>query len=78
MAWAGHSPDVNASEHAWPWMRSHVTKQFTPSCSPEQCKQQWEAQWEALPIESINKWVMGIPRVVRKIIASEGKNDFHG
>jgi hypothetical protein len=63
-------------------MRSHVTKQFTPSCSSKQCKQQWEAEWEAewgaLPIESINKWVMGIPRVVRKIIASEGKNDFHG
>ena len=45
MAWPGHSPDVNASEHAWPWLRRHVTRQFTPSCTPQQCQQQWEADW---------------------------------
>ncbi|KAH7343087.1 hypothetical protein BKA66DRAFT_434550, partial [Pyrenochaeta sp. MPI-SDFR-AT-0127] len=76
--WAGHSPDVNASEHAWPWLHSHVTKQFTPSCNQEECKQQWEAEWEALPIELINKWVDHVPVVVRRIIAHKGKNDFHG
>jgi hypothetical protein len=27
MFWPGHSPDINASEHAWPWIRRHVTKQ---------------------------------------------------
>ncbi|KAF1965816.1 hypothetical protein BU23DRAFT_378315, partial [Bimuria novae-zelandiae CBS 107.79] len=21
LPWPGHSPDVNASEHAWPWIR---------------------------------------------------------
>lgn len=78
MSWPGHSPDVNASEHAWPWIRTHVTKQFTPLCTPTQCKEQWEAEWEALPIELINRWVMGIPKVVRRIIAEEGNNNFHG
>ena len=68
MAWPGHSPDVNASEHAWPWLRRHVTRQFTPSCTPQQCQQQWEAECEALPQEMINRWVMGIPKVVRRII----------
>ena len=29
LSWAGHSPDVNASEHAWPILRKHVTKDFT-------------------------------------------------
>jgi hypothetical protein len=77
LGWPGHSPDVNASEHAWPWLRSHVTKQFTPSCNGEECKRQWIAEWEALPIEMINKWVLGIADVVRKIIASEGNNNFH-
>ncbi|KAE8821961.1 hypothetical protein PTNB85_10592 [Pyrenophora teres f. teres] len=40
LAWPGHSPDINASEHAWPWLRSYVRKQFTPSCNAEECKSQ--------------------------------------
>ncbi|KAF1967057.1 hypothetical protein BU23DRAFT_367887, partial [Bimuria novae-zelandiae CBS 107.79] len=24
LEWPGHSPDVNASEHAWPWIRRHI------------------------------------------------------
>ena len=31
--WPDHSPEINASEHAWPWIRRHVTKEFTPSCT---------------------------------------------
>jgi hypothetical protein len=78
MAWPGHSPDVNASEHAWPWLRRHVTRQFTPSCTPQHCQQQWETEWEALPQELINRWVMGIPKVVRRIIQNKGNKNFHG
>jgi hypothetical protein len=55
-----------------------VTKQFTPSCNGEECKRQWIAEWEAMPIEMINKWVLGIADVMRKIIASEGNNNFYG
>lgn len=76
--WPGHSPDVNAIEHAWPWLRQHVTKQFTPSHTSKQCEKQWVSQWEALPIGVINKWVEAIPRQVRRIIAARGKNNFHG
>ncbi|KAF1939232.1 hypothetical protein EJ02DRAFT_497764, partial [Clathrospora elynae] len=35
MVWPGHSPDVNASKHAWPWLRRHVTRQFSSSCTPQ-------------------------------------------
>ena len=76
--WPGHSPDINASEHAWPWLRTHVTKQFTASCNEKECKEQWEAEWDAMPIEIINRWVMHVQKVVRLIIAHKGKNDFHG
>jgi hypothetical protein len=31
-----------------------------------------------MPIEVINKWVMGVHKVVRRIIAHGEKNDFHG
>ncbi|EMD58223.1 hypothetical protein COCSADRAFT_351291 [Bipolaris sorokiniana ND90Pr] len=78
MVWPGHSPDINASEHDWPWIRRHVTLQFTPSCTAEEFKSQWEIEWKNLPIEMINRWVMGVIEVVRRIIAHEGKNDFHG
>jgi len=78
MVWPGHSPDINASEHAWPWIRRHVTRQFAPSCTAEECKSQWEAEWKNLPIEMINRWVLDVIEVVRRIIQHEGKNDFHG
>ncbi|KAF2825723.1 hypothetical protein CC86DRAFT_294377, partial [Ophiobolus disseminans] len=78
MAWAGHSPDVNASEHAWPVLRRHVTKQFTPSRTAEETEAQWVKAWDALSIERINKWVEQVPEVVRRIIRSGGKNNFHG
>ena len=76
--WPGHSPEINASEHAWPWIRRHVTKQFTPSCTETECERQWVSQWESLPIEVINCWVDAIPEQVRRIIRAGGKNNFHG
>jgi hypothetical protein len=79
LSWPGHSPDVNASEHAWPWQRTYVTKNNKrPSRNEAEVKQRWEAAWEALPIEVINGWVDRIPEVVRRIIQHHGKNDFHG
>jgi hypothetical protein len=44
MWWPGHSPDVNASEHAWPWIRRHVTRDFTPSSISKEYQQQWEEE----------------------------------
>jgi hypothetical protein len=55
--WPGHSPEVNAIEHTWPWIRRHVTKDFTPSCTAKQCESQWVREWELMPIEVINRWV---------------------
>ncbi|KAF1972838.1 hypothetical protein BU23DRAFT_568679 [Bimuria novae-zelandiae CBS 107.79] len=78
MWWPGHSPEVNASEHAWPWIRRHITTDFKPSCNAHQCRDQWEREWEEIPIETINRWVMLVPEMVRRIIRHGGKNDFHG
>jgi hypothetical protein len=78
MWWPGHSPEINASEHAWPWIRRHVTTEFTPSCNAIQCRAQWEREWESIPMKTINRWVMLVPEMVRRIIKHGGKNDFHG
>ena len=78
MAWPGHSPDVNASEHAWPWIRRHVMRQFISSCTVEECQRQWEAEWEEMPIEVINQWVLGVIEVVRRIIITMETMAFMG
>ena len=45
MEWPGHSPDMNASEYAWPWIRRHITKEMPQSTCEKECRQQWEEQW---------------------------------
>jgi transposase len=77
LPWPGHSPDVNAEEHAWPWIRRHITKDFEPSCTVEECKTHWYMEWRALPQGQIDRWIDGIPDVVRKIIEQWGDNSFH-
>jgi hypothetical protein len=42
--WPGHSPEVNASKHAWPWIRRRVTRDHKPSCNKEECEQQWRGE----------------------------------
>jgi hypothetical protein len=59
-------------------MRKHVTKDFTPSKTEEEVEQQRTAAWEDLSIEAINKWVDHVPEMVRRILRSEGNNNFHG
>lgn len=76
--WPGHSPEVNASGHAWHWIRRHVTKDFTPSCNEKECEKQWAKEWDLISIEVINRWVEAIPEQVRRIIRAGGKNNFHG
>ncbi|KAF1969062.1 hypothetical protein BU23DRAFT_557913 [Bimuria novae-zelandiae CBS 107.79] len=77
LAWPGHSPDVNAEEHAWPWIRRHITQDFMPSTCEQQCRAQWAYEWEQMPQEIINKWILSILKVVRQIIAHRGDNSFH-
>jgi hypothetical protein len=77
LSWPGHSPEINAQEHAWPWIRRHITKDFKPSTCELECRSQWECEWDCIPQEVINRWIDYIPIVVRRIIAHGGNNDFH-
>ena len=49
LCWPGHSPDVNAEEHAWPWIRRYITKDFEPLRTEEECENYWRTEWEKLP-----------------------------
>jgi hypothetical protein len=78
IAWAGHSPDVNASEHTWPILRRHVTRDFPLSHTEQEVEAQWTQAWKDLSVDKINKWVDGVAEVVRRIIRNKGNNNFHG
>jgi len=75
--WVSNLLDLNAAEHAWPWIRRHITKDFGLLTCEKSCRFQWEYEWEELPIDVINDWIDAIPDVVRKIIKYKGNNDFH-
>jgi len=77
LLWPSNSPDINASEHAWSYMRRHITRDYPTSTTKEQCAQQWRDEWEKLPQEQIDAWIDRIPDVIRQIIAQKGGNNFH-
>ncbi len=54
LLWPSNSPDLNASEHAWSYMRRHISRDYPTSTTMEQCAQQWRDQWEKLPQEQID------------------------
>ncbi|KAF1971047.1 hypothetical protein BU23DRAFT_600576 [Bimuria novae-zelandiae CBS 107.79] len=68
LCWPGHSPDVNAEEHAWPWIRRHITKDFDPSRTEDECEVHWRTEWKRIPQKTIKTWIDKTPDVVRKII----------
>ncbi|KAF1828226.1 hypothetical protein BDW02DRAFT_260708, partial [Decorospora gaudefroyi] len=49
LSWPGHSPEINASEHAWPWTRRQITRDFCPSQTVDECKKHWKYEWDKLP-----------------------------
>ena len=77
LLWPANSPNVNASEHAWSYMRRHISRDYPTSATKEQCAQQWRDEWEELPQEQTDTWIDRIPDVIRQIIAQNGGNNFH-
>ncbi|EKJ68815.1 hypothetical protein FPSE_11007 [Fusarium pseudograminearum CS3096] len=75
LLWCGNSPDLNAIEAAWPYLKRITTKKGAPGSRAEAIRR-WEAAWSALPQEKIRAWIERIPRHVRKIIELEGGNEY--
>ncbi|KAJ0127189.1 Uncharacterized protein HZ326_29705, partial [Fusarium oxysporum f. sp. albedinis] len=75
LLWCGNSPDLNAIEPAWPWMKRVTTKKGAPKSRAEAIRK-WEAAWEELPQEKIRAWIARIPAHVRKIIELQGGNEY--
>ncbi|KAF7565430.1 hypothetical protein PtrM4_002320 [Pyrenophora tritici-repentis] len=73
--WCGNSPDLNAIEPAWPWLKRRTTKKGAPKSRGEATKA-WEQAWSDLPQSQIQAWIERIPIHVQKIIELEGGNEY--
>ena len=75
LLWCGNSPDLNAIEPCWPWMKRLTTKKGAPK-SRQEAIQAWKAAWKELPQEKIQAWIERISYHVQKIIELEGGNEY--
>lgn len=75
LLWCGNSPDLNAIEPCWPWMKRYTTKKGAPKSRAEAIRV-WEQCWRDLPQEKIQAWIERIPVHVKEIIRLEGGNEY--
>jgi transposase len=75
LLWPANSPDLNAIEPAWYWMKKQTTKHGV-AMGVEQMKKDWIAAWKKLPQSLIQKWIKRIPEHIKQIIKCRGGNEY--
>lgn len=75
LIWCGNSPDLNAIECAWPWLKRRTTRLGAPKSRGEAIRA-WHEAWDEIPQEKIQAWIERIPIHVQRIIDCEGGNDY--
>jgi transposase len=75
LLWPGNSPDLNAIEPCWPWMKKTTTARGAPSTKATM-ETAWIQAWSTLPQSQIQAWIERIPRHVQEIIRLEGGNEY--
>lgn len=75
LLWCPNSPDLNAIEPAWPWMKRRTTRKGAPK-SRQEAYIAWKAAWQELPQERIQQWIERIPTHIQRIIKLEGGNEY--
>jgi transposase len=75
LLWCSNSPDLNAIEPCWFWMKRFTTKKGAPK-SRAQAIRAWEQCWDELPQEKIQSWIERIPIHIKQIIDLEGGNEY--
>ncbi|RYC77279.1 hypothetical protein BFJ63_vAg19847 [Fusarium oxysporum f. sp. narcissi] len=75
LLWCSNSPDLNAIEAAWPWIKRYTTKKGAPKNRSEAIRR-WEGGWKELRQAQIRAWIERIPVHVKKIIELEGGNEY--
>jgi hypothetical protein len=75
LLWCGNSPDLNAIEPCWFWMKRYTTKKGAPKNRQEAIRA-WGNCWKELPQVQIQAWIERIPWHVQQIIQLEGGNEY--
>ncbi|CAE7020550.1 Transposase [Pyrenophora teres f. teres] len=75
LIWCSNSPDLNAIEPAWSWLKRRTTRRGAPKSRAEGAKA-WEQAWLELPQHQIQAWIERIPVHVQKIIELDGGNEY--
>lgn len=73
--WCPNSPDLNAIEKAWGYMKRKTTYYGVPS-SIKQLGVSWKKEWKALPAEKRHAWIEGVIANVKKVIELNGGNEY--
>ncbi len=75
LIWPSNSPDLNAIEPAWFWLKRQTTKNGT-AVGVKQMKADWIEAWKKLPQSKIQGWIERIPEHIKRIIDCEGGNEY--
>lgn len=75
LLWPGNSPDLNAIEPTWFWLKKRTTLQGAPG-DRKTAVEAWEKAWERLPQHRIQAWIERIPFHIQEIIRLEGGNEY--
>lgn len=75
LLWPGNSPDLNASEPAWFWLKRKTTAQGAPA-NRRVMERAWYQAWRELPQEQIQQWISAIPHHIKEVVRLEGGNEY--
>ena len=75
LSWCGNSPDLNAIEPCWPWLKRATTKKGAPR-NRFDAIQAWKKAWDELPQAKVQAWIERILVYIEKIIELEGGNEY--
>jgi transposase len=71
LLWPGNSPDLNAIEPTWNWMKRKTTKKGCPT-RKLQMKEDWLKCWKDMPQEKIQEWIERIYIHIQEVIKLDG------
>jgi hypothetical protein len=75
LSWCGNSPDLNAIEPSWGWLKRRTTRKGAPK-TRDLAVASWLTHWNDMPQEKIQAWIERIPRHIKEIIRCEGGNEY--
>jgi transposase len=75
LIWPGNSPDLNAIEPCWPWMKKTITSRGAPQ-KRDSMEKAWRQAWSDLSQSQIQAWIERIPRHIEEIIRLKGGNEY--